>query len=265
MRLPRSRTLAEAAGLYYETHGEPGAPPLILSSGLGGSASYWAPNIAALAAHFHVIAYDHRGTGRSDRALPNVDLAGDIVALMDSLGIARAHIIGHAAGAAAALMLARDCPQRLDRLVLVNGWGQPDPHFARCFEARLALLRNSGVAAYVRAQPIFLYPADWSAQHNATLDHEATHHIADFPAIDAVERRIEFLRQFDISGSFENFTTPMLALAAADDMLVPASCSRMLADEIGVCELATMAWGGHACNVTDPATFNRLALAFLRS
>ncbi|MCE6983125.1 alpha/beta fold hydrolase, partial [Pseudomonas frederiksbergensis] len=62
--------MAEAAGLYYEIHGRADAPPLILSSGLGGSASYWAPNIPALAEHFHVIAYDHRGTGRSDRTLP---------------------------------------------------------------------------------------------------------------------------------------------------------------------------------------------------
>jgi len=257
--------LSEAAGLYFEQYGERDAPPLILSSGLGGSASYWAPNIPALAEHFRVIAYDHRGTGRSDRALPHVDLSADVLAVMDALTIERAHVIGHAAGAAAALTLAFDTPQRLDRLVLVNGWGRPDPHFIRCFDARLALLRNSGIEAYVRAQPIFLYPAEWSSQHSAVLDREAEHQIADFPAIEALERRIDFLRRFDISNNFESFETPMLALAAADDMLVPASCSRTLAKHIATCEFALMEWGGHACNITDPATFNRLVLEFLRS
>jgi aminoacrylate hydrolase len=108
--------LAEAAGLYYELHGAPDAPPLILSSGLGGSAHYWKPNIAALAEHFHVIAYDHRGTGRSDRALPNVvavdDFADDILSIMDALDTKRAHLIGHAAGGVAALALALKARER---------------------------------------------------------------------------------------------------------------------------------------------------------
>lgn len=236
-----------------------------MSSGLGGLATYWAPNIRSLTEHFRVIVYDHRGTGRSDRALSHVDLSTDVIAVLDALSIERAHFIGHAAGAAAGLMLALGSPHRLNRLVLVNGWGRPDPHFIRCFDARLALLRNCGVEAYVRAQPIFLYPAEWSSQHSVALDHEATHQIAEFPAIEAIEQRIDFLRRFDISNSFGSFVTPMLALAAADDMLVPASCSRILRDHIQTCEFALMEWGGHACNITDPAAFNRIVLEFLRS
>lgn len=61
--------MAEAAGLYYEEHGS--GPPLILSAGLGGSGNYWLPNLPALAERYRVILYDHRGTGRSDRALPD--------------------------------------------------------------------------------------------------------------------------------------------------------------------------------------------------
>lgn len=261
--------MAKAAGLYYETHGAPDAPPLILSSGLGGSAQYWTPNIAALADHFHVIAYDHRGTGRSDRALPDVvtvdDLANDIIALMDALGIARAHLIGHAAGGVAGLALALKAPERLDTLVVINGWAKADPHFLRCFEARLNLLRHAGVEAFLRAQPIFLYPANWISEHSPALDAELAHQLADFPGVAPMEKRIAALAAFDISDRLDTFETPMLALAAADDMLVPPSCSRALADHIATCKLVTMERGGHACNVTDPATFNRLVLEFLRS
>ena len=107
-----------AAGLYYEVHGPEDAPPLILSSGLGGSANYWKPNIPAVAEHYRVIAYYHRGTGRSDRALPDVvtvdHFADDILLLMDALGIPKAHIIGHAAGGVAGLEIGRaSCRERV--------------------------------------------------------------------------------------------------------------------------------------------------------
>ena len=56
-----------------------------------------------------------------------------------------------------------------------------------------------------------------------------------------------------------------LVLASADDMLVPFTASQRLAEGIPGSRLATMNWGGHACNVTDPDTFNRIVLDFLRS
>lgn len=261
--------MPEAAGLYYETHGPADAPPLILSSGLGGSAGYWAPNIPALAEHFHVIAYDHRGTGRSDRALPDTvtveDFADDILALMDALGLERASIVGHAAGGVAGLRLARIAPQRLDRLVVVNGWVKADPHFLRCFEARLNLLLHAGVEAFLRAQPIFLYPAEWISSHSDELDAELPHQIAAFPGAEAIERRIAALAAFDASRWVGDLRGPILALCAGDDMLVPWRCSEALADANPRVRPVSTSWGGHACNVTDPGTFNREIIEFLRS
>ena len=133
----------EAGGLYYEEHGAAGAPPLILSAGMGGSGKYWLPNLPELAARFRVILYDHRGTGRSDRTVtPRIESIGDdIRLLMDALGIEKASILGHAIGGMGGLHLALDAPERVDRLVVVNGWGRLDPYTARCFDARLALLR----------------------------------------------------------------------------------------------------------------------------
>jgi aminoacrylate hydrolase len=259
--------LAEAAGLYYEEHGSLAAPPLILSSGLGGSASYWAPNILALAEHFRVIGYDHRGTGRSDRTLPDIvtvdDLADDMLALMDALGITHAHIVGHAAGGIAGLALALKAPERLDRLVVINGWASPDPHFLRCFEARLALLRYAGVEAFLRAQPIFLYPAEWISAHTDELDAELPHQLASFPGVAAMEKRIAALAAFDISSRLTELPPDIMTLAAKDDMLVPASASHPFyaVPGAGAAEMT----GGHACNVTNPETFNRLILDFLRS
>jgi aminoacrylate hydrolase len=261
--------LPEAAGLYYEEHGRADAPPLILSSGLGGSAAYWAPNIAALAEHHRVIAYDHRGTGRSDRALPDTvtvdDFADDLLALIDALAIERAHVVGHAAGGVAGLALARKAAGRVGKLVVVNGWAKADPHFLRCFEARLNLLRHSGVEAFLRAQPIFLYPAEWISAHTDALDAEVPHQLAGWCGTDTMEKRIAALAGFDATAWIGTLAAPTLALGARDDMLVPWTCSAALAASNRQIRFASTAWGGHACNVTDPDTFNRLVLDFLRS
>jgi len=259
--------LPEIAGLYYEDHGSPDAPPLILSPGLGGSASYWAPNIPALAEHFRVIAYDHRGTGRSDLTLPDVvtvdDFADDMLALMDGLGLGKAHIIGHAAGGVAGLALALKAPDRLDKLIVVNGWAKADPHFLRCFEARLALLRHAGVEAFLRAQPIFLYPANWISAHTAELDAELPHQLVGFPGVATMEKRIAALAAFDATGKLNGLADRVLALVADDDMLVPSRAGEILADELGGAWVEIMQWGGHACNVTRPDAFAGPAIAWL--
>jgi aminoacrylate hydrolase len=256
----------EVAGLYCETHGPADAPPVILSPGLGGSAAYWAPNLDALAQAHRVILYDHRGTGRSDRALqPNLrvdDMADDVLALMDGLGIGKASLVGHAAGGVIGLSLALRAPERLDRLVVVNGFSMPDPHFLRCFETRLALLHGSGVAAFVRAQPIFLYPARWISENSARLDAEEAGHVAHFQGAGNVEARIAALSAFDIDARLGEIRTPTLLIAAEDDMLVPASCSERLANGLASATLVPVL-GGHACNVTEPLIFDKILRGWL--
>lgn len=259
--------MPEAAGLYYEFHGPEAAPPLILSSGLGGSAGYWAPNLPALSKHFRVLAYDQRGTGRSDRALPDTtsieDMSGEVIALMDALDIETTHFVGHALGAMIGIETALGSG-RIDKLVAINGWRTLSHHTARCFEARLALLRGAGVEAFLRAQPLFLYPPDWIARHDADLEAELPHHLASFPGAATMEKRIAAVRAFAPSTERLAQLADVLVIATRDDFLVPHASALDLAAPIPGADIATFGWGGHACNVTDAAGFDRLVLKFLK-
>jgi aminoacrylate hydrolase len=256
------------SGLFYELCPTPtDAPVVVLSAGLGGSAAFWAPQTAALGGHFRLLANDHRGTGRSVRTLTDphsVDaMAADIVEVMDSAGVDRAHVLGHAAGGLAGLAMALSHPQRLDRLVVVNGWARPDPHLRRCFDTRLHLLNDSGPQAYVHAQPLFLYPAGWISQNTARLEAEEPHHIAAFPDLDVMRRRIAALLAFDIEDRLPDIATPVLVCASADDMLVPLLSSRRLAAGLPNAVLDIAPWGGHAFTVTAPDAFNATVTAWL--
>ena len=255
-------------GLWYELiTGPKGAETILLSAGLGGSANFWAPQMGALKQRFNVLLYDHRGTGRSVRTLTDphsVDaMAADMRVVMDASKVKWAHVMGHAAGGLAGLVLALKSPKRVGKLVVVNGWSRPDPHIARCFEARIALLRKSGKRAYVRAQPIFLYPAAWISENTAQLDAEEEHLVKGFPGTDLMLARIEALLAFDIDAKLPKIAAPVLVSASADDMLVPVSCSKRLAERLPNATLDITPWGGHAMSVTDPDTFNAALTDFL--
>ena len=122
--------MPRASGLHYEIRGPENGSPLILSPGLGGSASYWRPNLDALSARHRVILYDHRGTARSDRSLPDEisvdDLADDIILLMDALDLPSCTLVGHAAGGLAGLALALKAPDR--HMEILEEWRLRPPH-----------------------------------------------------------------------------------------------------------------------------------------
>ena len=259
--------MPHAAGLWYDWHGPAEGEVLILSPGLGGSADYWRPNLATFSDRYRVLLYDHRGTGRSDRALPDTvtveAMAQDLLDLADTLGIARAHILGHAAGGLIGLAFALIAPERLEKLVVFNGWARLDPYTARCFDVRLALLRDSGAEIYVRAQPIFLYPPDWISVHSERLDREAEVQLAHFPAAETVAKRFAAVRAFEPADRLHAIEAPVLVLATSDDALVPAHCARDLAERLPNSTRMLQFSGGHASNVTEPRDFYDRVLPWL--
>jgi aminoacrylate hydrolase len=253
----------------YETFGrsEPEAATVVLSAGLGGMGGFWRPQYDTLAARYRVISYDHRGTGSNKQPLPTgytiADMSDDVVSILDRAGRSKCHFIGHALGGLVGLDLALRHPNRLDSLVLVNAWPTVDSHTRRCFEARLALLEHVGVEAYVRAQPIFIYPSWWLSQHQEAIARDDAHGLEHFQGKETLLKRVQALLSFDPSNKLDQIRTPTLVAAARDDVLVPFTSSEALARAIPGARLSVTAEGGHGFSVTDPAGFNEILSRFL--
>ncbi len=239
----------------------------MLSAGLGGAGAFWQPQMAALEAQFRVISYDQRGTGANTETLPGdysiAAMAADVVGILDHAGVQRAHFMGHALGGLVGLALALQAPSRLDRLVLVNAWDKVDAHTRRCFALRIAALEHGGPEAYVRAQPIFLYPAAWLARNEALVAREEAHGIAHFQGRDTLMKRLGALLAFDASARLGGITASTLVAASRDDVLVPYLRSEALAAGIPHARLWLAAEGGHSFCATDPAPFNQAVGEFL--
>lgn len=127
-------------GIEYEVTGE--GRPVVLLHGFPDSGRLWRNQVPTLArAGMQVIVPDLRGYGRSDKPegvepYSLVYLAGDVIAILDDLGVERAHIVGHDWGAALAWGLGSLVPERVDHLVALSV-GHPTAFQAAGFEQQV--------------------------------------------------------------------------------------------------------------------------------
>ncbi len=119
--------LPTGAELYYESHGQ--GEPLVLIPSTAFSGEVWKPfQVPELSKSLNLIIHDPRGCGRSvvDQEVYTIDqMANDVVALLDHLGIPSAHVLGHSMGGRIALSMAVNFPGRVKSLILAASGSGP--------------------------------------------------------------------------------------------------------------------------------------------
>jgi aminoacrylate hydrolase len=250
--------------LNYLEQGE--GPPLLLVSGLNGLAQTWQGIVPHLATRFRVITHDHRGLGGSGKWTGDysVDqIAADVLALMDRLGIERAHLVGHSLGGAAVQAIAADHPGRVAGLVIYASWAGQDAYFARVMTMRREMLEQMGVDAFLRTGPIGIYPPDWIASHDADFTAALPAAMAAFPGIPVMLARIDACLNHDRRATVGHIAAPTLVLGQRDDMSTPAYCSEELAALIAGARLLLLQTGGHNAHLVVPGEVQDALMDFL--
>ncbi|HEY5646859.1 MAG TPA: alpha/beta hydrolase [Pseudomonadales bacterium] len=144
--------LVEAGGLTFalQSHGDPRAPAIILIRGLGTQLIEWSPVLvdALVAGGLRVIVFDNRDAGLSsklDHDYGLADMADDVVALADALGIRKFHVFGISLGGMIAQLVAVQHPQRVDCLFSVmSTTGRADlPRSSAVVRERLTASANT--------------------------------------------------------------------------------------------------------------------------
>jgi pimeloyl-ACP methyl ester carboxylesterase len=110
--------------LHYIDWGGHGKQPMLLLHGFMGHSHVWDEFALEFRNHYHVISLDQRGHGESEwsqeLAYSIDDHFSDISRFMEILGLDRIILIGHSMGGRNALLYAACCPEKIDRLVLVD-------------------------------------------------------------------------------------------------------------------------------------------------
>jgi pimeloyl-ACP methyl ester carboxylesterase len=175
--------------LHYLDWGNERAPLLILIHGSNDHARSWDWTARVLKNHYHVVAVDLRGHGDSQWSPDGAYLAAyyvlDLVELIDSLKQERITIVAHSLGGTIASRYAALYPDRVQKLVLVDGFGPPPSSYAKWLEygavprARdwIAQRRTAKRKAARRLASVEAAAARMSAS-NVHLTQEQAHHLA---------------------------------------------------------------------------------------
>src|SRR5512136_1744513 len=122
------KVIANNITLNYDQQGA--GEPLILIPYLAADYACYAFQVAEYAKHFTCVSVDLRGTGESDKPAGTYStelFADDVAALMQALGIQKAHITGLSLGAATGMWLAAKYPEKVKSLSLHSAWPKTDP------------------------------------------------------------------------------------------------------------------------------------------
>jgi len=226
------------------------APVVVLSNSLGATRGMWDPQVPALAERYRVVTYDTRGHGSSP-APPGPysldDLVDDVVALLDRLGVARAHVAGLSLGGMTALRLAARAPQRVHRLAVLCSSAKTEP---QGFLDRAAAARADGTAGFAPAVVgRWLTPVYAAAHPELVARLEAMIAGADDEGYAACA---EVVGGVDLRADLGRITAPTLVVSGAEDPALPPDHQRLIAEGVAGAELLTVSPGAHLANLEQP-------------
>jgi 3-oxoadipate enol-lactonase len=255
---------ANGISINHRIDGPEGAPWLVLSNSLATNLAMWDDQAREFGRAFRVLRYDQRGHGETEAPAgryPFDQLLADALALMDALGIKKAHFAGLSMGGATALGLAQKHSDRLDRVIVCDSPCQSTPVSTQQWEERIAVAQKDGMEALVEPTVARWFPPE-------TLKSNPPH-------IDRIRRMIRTtpvngfigcaaaLADHNYAAAVATVTRPVLFMGGEKDAATPPM--RKLNEALPGSRYVELPGAGHISNLDQPAAFNRAIADFLKA
>lgn len=251
-----------AVEIHHVVTGPVDAPVVILHDALGSSLDMWDAQAAPLATRFRVVRYDLRGHGGSPApAGPYTlaDLTADVTALLDRLGVARAHHVGLSLGGMIAMQLAVTAPARVDRMVLCCTAAHLPP--AQRWHDRAATVRSEGVGAVADA-----VVDRWLTAGLAAADRALVHRLLTMvrgTSDEGYAGCCEAIGTMDLRDELASITAPTLLVVGDEDPATPRQLAEVIADGLAGARIVMVGPAAHLANVEQPDAVTGHILAHL--
>lgn len=254
--------------MNYDQQGS--GEPLVLIPYLAADYACYAFQIADYAKHFTGISVDLRGTGESDKppgAYSTEMFADDVAALMQAIGVPKAHLFGLSLGAATGLWLAAKYPDRIKSLSLHSAWPKTDAYVKTVVQGWQVMANAMNSVPEMVIQGIF--PWCFTPELYAQKP-EYIQALADFvrgrpkQPVDAFIQESDAVIAHDVEAQLGSIRAPTQVTFGRHDMVTSTRFARQLTSGISNSEMYIFEDCAHAPLYENVAAFNEKTLSFLR-
>ncbi|MEH2180474.1 alpha/beta fold hydrolase [Nostoc sp.] len=240
--------------IYYEVKGS--GYPLLMVMGFSFSLLDWGDVFPdELAKHYQVILFDNRDCGRTKSQSTNnyttADMANDAAGLLNSLGIAQAHVLGLSMGGMIAQQFALRHPNKLNKLILACTMAGGD-----CSDFNP---NNQGDLLDLLFPPSYLAISNNRQKAEDFFTKTSPYHSKQ----DGFVRQLEAHHAHDTCNLLQNIKAPTLIITGDSDLVIPAVNSNILNNKISGSELKIIKEGGHGFVYSHAAEFAKISTDFL--
>lgn len=253
--------------IAYRISGE--GDPLLLIGGFGMTKEGWDELAAPLEGHFRVVTFDNRGVGESttpSEPFTIDDMAADAAALLDHLGIGRAHLFGVSMGGLIAQTLALDYPDRVLTAVLgctSHGGRHAVQPEVEVMET-LASITVPGIPpeeAVRRRLPILLSDR-FLREEPERVEAFVERSIRYQPTPQGAAGQMRALSFFNVKRRLGEIRCPVLVMTGDEDRMMPPANAHLLADGIPGARLHVVEGAGHTFFLEKPEEVTRVLIEF---
>lgn len=253
-------TITEKNSIDYDIRGE--GPTLVLINGLGFGRWGFFKQVPAFSRHFRTVTFDVRGELEGGVG----DLAADVVALLDHLGVRKAHVLGTSLGGFVAQHLALERPDLVDRLVLIcTSYGRGGPESMSPWAlSEMIGLPSLNVERAVRRGLEMATSEAYRAEKPEEFEKVVEWRLADSPSLSTYYQQLKAGARFDASREVGHITSPTLVIHGSEDQYVPVANAEALAEGIPGARLRVLDNAGHLVFIERAADVNREVVTFLK-